>query len=156
MLTAASYARITTEMWVDPGILGNSFPCIVTGALYACSNRAVRLVDRFATNRLVVSAVLLLVVQPFAASIPLVGALLRPINPALIAVIFFGSLRKPTLLTGLLAQGWLSKFGLISYDRYLWQQLFTGRPPNGASALMLVPFLLFCLRWHPTTCSNGR
>ena len=61
-------ANLQTEMWVDPGILGNSFPCIVIGALYACSNRAVRLVDRFATNRLVVSAVLLLLVEPFAAS----------------------------------------------------------------------------------------
>jgi peptidoglycan/LPS O-acetylase OafA/YrhL len=141
VLMAASYARITTEMWVDPGILGNSFPCIVTGALYACSNRAVLLVDRFATNRLVVSAVLLLLVQPFAASIPLVGALLRPINPALVAFIFFGSLRKATLHTGLLAQGWLSKIGLVSYSLYLWQQLFTGRPPDGASSLMLVPFL---------------
>ena len=140
VLMAISYARITTEMWVDPSI-ANSFPCIVTGALYACSNRAVLLVDRFASNRLVASAVLLLLVQPLAASIPLVAALLRPINPALIAFIFFGSLRKPTLLTGLLAQGWLSKIGLISYSLYLWQQLFTGRPPEGANPLMLVPFL---------------
>jgi peptidoglycan/LPS O-acetylase OafA/YrhL len=141
VLMAASHVRFTNAAWADPGILGNSFPCVVTGALYACSNHAVLFVDRFATNRLIISGVLLLLVQPLFASIPLAGSLLQPINPVLIAFIFFASLRKPNFLTGFLSQGWLSKIGLISYSLYLWQQLFTADPDYGGGLLVQFPFL---------------
>jgi peptidoglycan/LPS O-acetylase OafA/YrhL len=82
-----------------------------------------------------------LLVQPLFASIPLAGSLLQPINPVLIAFIFFASLRKPNFLTGFLSQGWLSKIGLISYSLYLWQQLFTADPDYGGGLLVQFPFL---------------
>ena len=136
LFLSTSYFPSLTWMWNDQLIIGQAFPCIITGAFYACSPNAVRKVDELATGNKILAAVGLLLVQPFFASMQFLTLVFRPFVPILIAFVFFGSLRKRSIFSEALSARWLSGIGLISYSLYLWQQPFTGSLSYGGGDIL--------------------
>ncbi len=139
LLTGLSYWQFITNILVDPNIFGNSFPCILVGAFFSVSATGRSVIDRLACRSGIVVGIIILLIQPIFASYPLIGLLLRPVNPLITGYIFFASLRLKNLLTAPLQWRWLSRLGLISYSLYLWQQLFTASPRAGGAWLMGFP-----------------
>lgn len=148
VLIGISYVPSMSWIWVtwtqQSGlIVGSAFPCIVAGAFYASSKDAMRAVDRFATGNRILAATLLLLVQPFFVSMPVVALVMRPFIPLLIAFVFFGSLCKRSIFSPALSARWLSLIGLISYSLYLWQECFTGPLTDGGVTIFHWTILCF-------------
>jgi len=75
-------------------------------------------------------AAAIIFLQPLTGSIysPTVDYTYRSMRPALLALVFFGSINGLGPFGALIAHDWIRRIGLASYSLYLWQQLSTGPP----------------------------
>jgi peptidoglycan/LPS O-acetylase OafA/YrhL len=101
-----------------------------------------RFVGQRATGPHIVLAVFLILLQPFFASLPTTTKVFELFRPALVAFIFFGSLRGESFIDRVLSQIWLVKIGTISYSLFLWQQIFLSKPDYGAVPILNNPLFI--------------
>lgn len=135
-LAIFSATGIITVAWIDNG---NSFSCIAVGAIVATSARARGLIDQVATGSAI--AIALLLVKSHLEYLPIFGVVYVLLIPALIAIVFFGTLRDRGPLRFLVNQDWLRRVGVVSFSLYLWQQLFLADPAHYGHAIMSLSFL---------------
>ena len=117
-----------------------SFAHIAIGALVASSDRFRLVIERAATTLTISGASLLIFLQSAVQTRPNLIAAIQTVEPALLALIFFGTIAGKGPFVWILSRSIIQKIGLISYSVYLWQQLFTarlfwGRSDTGAAEL---------------------
>ena len=105
------------------------FACIGVGCLYALSPVARAKIDGLGTTTIILAITAFLFVQPFFAASPaIVLAVFAMVEPVLLAIVFFATLRSIGPFVWLIGQRWLARIGVFSYSLYLWQQISTGAP----------------------------
>jgi peptidoglycan/LPS O-acetylase OafA/YrhL len=126
------------------------FAYIAIGALVASSDKVKRFIQKIATPSVITIVILVELLNPLLAASQILASLISLIGPALVALIFFGTIARKGPAVWLVSAGPIQKLGLISYSVYLWQQLLTaplvwGNAETGAAALYgsgLLPLLI--------------
>lgn len=101
------------------------FAHIAIGALVAMSIKVRDLIAKFVSTPLVLLTLLLLLAKPLMFPVPALAQALHFLQPALVAVVFFGTLLndEARVIQRLISNQILVSIGLVSYSLYLWQQL---------------------------------
>jgi peptidoglycan/LPS O-acetylase OafA/YrhL len=122
--------------------LALSFANIAVGGLYALSDHVKELIRRLSTSRFITFATIAFLLEPVLASSPVALGVFSAIRPALLAVVFFGTIAGVGPIVRIVSAEWLRKLGVVSYSAYLWQQLSTA-PPDfyGSYGVLRIPIL---------------
>ena len=132
------FATLTAVSFFFPTF--GSFAYIAIGAVVASSDSVRNITLKLATTPVIAFTSVVLFLKPLLLIMPILITPTRLVEPALVALVFFGTIAGRGPLVWLVSMSPIQKIGLISYSIYLWQQLATapliwGNVETGAAVL---------------------
>lgn len=141
ILWAVSAGATAGQALIAGGVRAG-FACISCGVLIALLEAPCRSVARRVPAVLVILAGCMLALHPVGSDNWIAELYESAAAPLALALILLFSMERGVWLRSFLCWKPVQAVGLTSYGLYIWQQLFSGAPPNYLGPGRMIPFLL--------------